>query len=317
MRTTKSRIAFTLVELLVVIAIIGILIGMLLPAVQEVRAAARRIDCGNRIKQCALAMHNYESANMHFPSGIKSAIPRTTASANEYGASWCVLVLPQMEQEPQYGLLAGISDNFITPAAYNDDVDYRQVVIPAFICPSCPMDNINNVSDTQIDKRQIDGVNCGKSNYVAVWGNDIQDSYKPQELVDGMETNGITFINSQTSIGEVTDGTSNTFLVGERDGSVFRKTGAAIIRPASIWLGPEEARNLGCNMGTCGSGSYLLNSADGGFGRRNAVMASEHTLGANFALADASVQFVSDSIADNVYIAYGSKSGGEPLSLDF
>ena len=121
MRHSTSRKAFTLVELLVVIAIIGILIGMLLPAVQQVREAARRITCSNNLKQLSLAFHTYESAQMKFPPGTLPATPASNsdadrqAVADQVAFSWGTVILPQIEQQAQYDLLGQISDNFKNP----------------------------------------------------------------------------------------------------------------------------------------------------------------------------------------------------------
>ena len=168
MRHTKLRKAFTLVELLVVIAIIGILIGMLLPAVQQVREAARRIQCSNNLKQMALGFHNFESGQMHLPAGMVSRPLMVDADAKTNSFGWGVVILPQIEQQPQYDLLAAISDNLTVPAVSNGTVDYRPVVLSSFICPSCPMDEIN--PRRTINVGIFTSQNAGKSNYAAVWG---------------------------------------------------------------------------------------------------------------------------------------------------
>ena len=141
---------FTLVELLVVIAIIGILIGMLLPAVQQVREAARRIECGNSMRQLALAMHNYESSNMHFPPGIHSRDPNlytTNEVLNTHGFNWSAIILPFVEQNSQFDILGRLSMNFVEPKWWgtlpgvNGGAwkDHAKAELGLFVCPSCPM----------------------------------------------------------------------------------------------------------------------------------------------------------------------------------
>ena len=324
MRLNKPRNAFTLVELLVVIAIIGILIGMLLPAVQQVREAARRISCSNNLKQMALGFHNYESSQMKFPPGLLSATPPTLTNAKEIAFAWGAVILPQIEQQPQYDLLSEISDNFKTPTVANSSVDYRPNILPAFICPSDPQDNINPLRTI---RGTSDKTTAAKSNYVAVWGNDPKGpalpgntndgNYLEQQVVDRAQTNGISFVNSDSPIGSISDGTTNTFLIGERDGGPVTQGNTTKTRPASIWIGSNEAIFLSYNMGVAAGGSFALNSTAVGNRPLNASMGSQHTGGANFAFADGSVHFVGDSIADVVYQAYGSKAGGEPVSITF
>ena len=120
MNTSRNRrsAAFTLVELLVVIAIIGILIGMLLPAVQQVREAARRTQCANSMRQMSLAMHNYESSNMHFPPGILPRNPDQFSALQQldrHGFNWSAIILPFMEQNAEFEILRSLSDNFNSP----------------------------------------------------------------------------------------------------------------------------------------------------------------------------------------------------------
>ena len=310
MRHTKLRKAFTLVELLVVIAIIGILIGMLLPAVQQVREAARRIQCSNNLKQMALGFHNYESGQMHLPAGMVSRPLMTDADAKTVAFGWGVVILPQIEQPAQYDLLAAISDNLIVPAVSNSTVDYRPVVLGAFICPSCPMDEIN-------PRRGISGQNAGKSNYAAVWGTETLGNgigafgnLKESEAVLGTVTNGISSLNSKTSFGSITDGTSNTFLIGERDGAPISQT-ITDIRYAANWIGANEAIFLNGTMGVTGSGNFALNAVTGNRRAQLGAFASTHTGGGNFAFGDASVHFISDSVDDTVYQGYGTRSGQE------
>ena len=226
-QTPKASRGFTLVELLVVIAIIGILIGMLLPAVQEVRAAARRTTCSNNLKQMALGMLNYESAHQHFPPGTKSGI---SENREQPGLCWGVFVLPYIEQNASYDAIQELSSNFEVPTLDYIDangVNYASTVISTFQCPSCPM------GDFQTRRLDPDVTMHAKSNYVGVYGN-TRANGTDQEI---SKQSGMLYYNSATTFGEVTDGSSNTFLVGERDGAPMGEgtDGIARTRGASVW----------------------------------------------------------------------------------
>ena len=149
---TKSpqRLGFTLVELLVVIAIIGILIGMLLPAVQQVREAARRTSCANNIRQLALAVHNYESALGEFP--VNQVGPGEQIVSGEYATghySWLVPILPQLEQQNVFNLFDmrinnGDADGYMVDASH-PNAEAVSTLIETFLCPSDTPNTNNSV----------------------------------------------------------------------------------------------------------------------------------------------------------------------------
>lgn len=338
---TKNREhGFTLVELLVVIAIIGILIGMLLPAVQQVREAARRIQCGNQMRQISLAMLNYESSNGHFPPGVQ---PRTDGVANGIpttqqapvllmgnGYGWGTFILPFIEQNAIHAQLGEISSNFTKPTLPDSGFQPQLQTIATFICPSCPLPEEGGI------RPAVEG---HKSNYVGVmgprWTEDDLDSLRDLnqiELVKEGPINGpveqclcqfpgILFFNSAITFGQIPDGSSNTFVVGERDGQLlngFNDQGEQYRRAASVWCGPREAAWLNAVLGpTTADPRFTLNSADGDFWTQWVPFSSSHPGGANFGRADGSVTFVPDEVDGRTFESMGTRNGGEVVnSLD-
>jgi len=340
MRTVKQDPkGFTLVELLVVIAIIGILIGMLLPAVQQVREAARRTQCANSMRQLAIAMHNYESANSHFPPGIKPidlSLSCATDMMEENSFNWSAIILPFVELKSQHDILARLSDNFrrprwlgVLPDVNGGELtDHAMAELGLFVCPSCPMAPINN-------KRG--GISGGhaKSNYVGVIGPKLEEvhlnnieNYLQITLDREGDINhneerirlkfpGILFFNSKIGFGEIPDGTSNTFLLGERDGRILGtdESGREFQRAASTWCGAIESRKLNTCLGpTSGEDRWTLNSTALGYWEQFIPLSSSHPSGANFARADGSVVYVSDGVDGRTFEAMGTRASGEVVS---
>jgi len=282
MRNARSKAGFTLVELLVVIAIIGILISMLLPAVQQVRAAARRVSCANNLRQLGLAMLNYESAHMHFPAGYTST--RTSdgsAPAGVYvdsmtwdagpGWGWGARLLPFIE--------AGNVANGLDYDAQIWHANHRQMIqttIPTFLCPSSSGDTeplvVVDQSENPWSPDGSTDLILGRSHYVAshgqesAWGpeagadlngevfTDIYSAVTKSVNINGdvaRVADGPFYRNSKTNISRVTDGTSNTIFLGEHSSKLSDKTWVgvvpgAIVHPrfASPENGPDGAATM-------------------------------------------------------------------------
>lgn len=283
---TKFRRAFTLVELLVVIAIIGILVGLLLPAVQAAREAARRMQCQNNLKQLSLAMHNYHDAFKKFPAQDYTGSAAMCTSKNDgffYKWGWGSSILPFIEQGALYNQLNPDACSMPRPTTLYNGIMLLQQSISTFVCPSDPGPSLNPYHTSPPSWSPQQKNPYAKSNYVTP-----QNVFYP----------GIAI-----GIGDITDGTSNTFMMSERalrptlapgDGSI----GAVIYGrspssdaaqgfhaswPPNTWITTLTANAFG---------------SDGTFCRRFAPT-SMHSGGVNCSLCDGSVRFLSQSIASN------------------
>ena len=317
MSQASRRQGFTLVELLVVIAIIGILIGMLLPAVQQVREAARRIQCGNQMRQLSLAMHNYESAFGNFPPGNMTAEITGTGirdtSFDEVifrpGLNWQAIILPFIEQAPLFDRVNDVTNNLTDPNAAYTNAEIVMTVIPNLICPSCPMDDLNPIRP---DAFGGDG-DAAKCNYVGIWGTEAAGdsnytNFGNEDRYDPSVYSGILFLNSEVEFGEIQDGTSNTFIIAERDGASIGE----FTRAAATWCGGREANFANQCLGPIsGMPDQVLNSVEDNKAAQWNAISSQHPGGANFGRADGSVEYVTDAIDPSVYEEYGTKAGGE------
>jgi prepilin-type N-terminal cleavage/methylation domain-containing protein/prepilin-type processing-associated H-X9-DG protein len=303
------RRAFTLVELLVVIAIIGVLVALLLPAVQAAREAARRMKCQNNIKQLSLAMHNYHDT---YGQLIPGAI-----STN--GTSWTAFILPFIEQRPLF-------ENFdFTAGNYNTNGGVRRsqnglTKVAMYLCPSSPAEKMMmNAPSYPNGPDLVNGTTPPFTlHYYINMGPKGQSpsgqTYEHRSVGShgGFSQQGVCEINSKYKLKDITDGTAFTFLLGENSrhdnkyGSRFRN-----------WMrgcdGSTDQEICGCRNYVNAINTPVLASATT---FNDIPMGSMHPGGANFSLCDGAVRFVSQNIDLGIYKATSSRNGDEPRTLE-
>ncbi len=296
-----KRSAFTLLELLVVIAILGLLTGLLLGAVQKVRAAAARADCQNRLKQLALAAHNSHDAQRHFPTG---RVPqRTPAVPGEWtGSGWPSQLLPHLEQSGLYGTIGPAFAKTIDITS-NPPHAGMAVVVKAFLCPTD-----GRITQPVVPTIYTFPVAC--TSYLGVSGTRLR------------RADGVFFNDSRTRIADIPDGTSNTLLFGERPpdpgfalGWWYAGYGLDLNGTFEFLMGVAEPDPVPVTLPPCGVPTMSFGPA-GGFDDRCAPFHywSPHGGGANFAFADGSVRFLSYAAA-SVVPALSTRAGGEVVEV--
>jgi len=342
---------FTLVELLVVIAIIGILVGLLLPAVQAAREAARRMQCSNNLKQLALGVHLFHDSNRKFPYGmLRSQSPQFPHPAIASGApnsnrryGLMHQLLSYIEQDNLWQRWDQLNFNLnkkATPtgADWVGNHFFRQVV-PTMMCPSNPGGPLSepavttNADSGQYFRSHYYG-SAGTRGYPRGGVSPRPSLYNPfaPTTPDPPGTasgpgytalsDGILAQNKQYNMASASDGTTNTILIGERQffDPVFDAIPGERIRDWGwVWFAAQGDNFLGtsvpinfklpANFAALGAGTKQLLFDD----RINAF-GSMHTGGANFAFADGSIQFMSQSISPIVFRALGTRAGGEIAS---
>jgi prepilin-type N-terminal cleavage/methylation domain-containing protein/prepilin-type processing-associated H-X9-DG protein len=308
MRSSSTRrSAFTLIELLVVIAIIAILIALLVPAVQKVREAANRTTCQNNLKQLGLAMHSYhDNQKKGLPPGNGYLTPRMHRS-------WMVLILPFVEQDTRFKQIDMTKSQLDNTVNAFSGVSNRSVIqqpLPLVLCPSD--------GDSTPRTRTDDAANIvlALSNYASNIGDHRNAGgtgapnppYPQYGNGSNLATNTrgvITRYNYGAKFAEITDGLSNTFLLGEVIPSwcLWQDWGHQSFATTAY---PVNWRNVDLANGT-----LAPNNAD-----NTIVFRSKHTGGVQFLLCDGSVRFVSDGVNFAAYRAMASRAGGETLSID-
>jgi prepilin-type processing-associated H-X9-DG protein len=295
-----------LIELLVVIAIIAILIALLVPAVQKVREAAARLQCQNNLKQIGLACHSYHGAQKCLPPGYLASGPYVDgANDTTPGWGWGAFLLPYLDQKPLYQQL-----NLNSPVQNSAAI---QTMIPAYLCPS---DAPPTSAFTVTDATGTTITTAAPSSYAATVGPDASDVADPTGQ-------GVFYRNSRTKFTEITDGTSQTVMIGERAWSDSKGIWAGAPSGAVLRPGPRNpwqtvtapaptlvlAHNNWINIKT---------DADGGLDD----FSGYHSGGVNVVFADGSVHFIRSITVDGpehqAFWAMGTRAGGDSIQgLDY
>ncbi len=345
-RDRPARRAFTLVELLVVIAIIGVLVALLLPAVQAARESARRLHCQNNLKNVALACLNYESAKGELPPGSVNTRKRQAS-----GLGWPVHILPYIEQST-------VSEEAL--AKYKEERDAYDRVMdelnsllpPMYLCPSDPdlenqREKYGNANRKAMSYAGVSGSYYSRTGFCprtkagghfCVWGNPSSS-----DLLGPNNYDGLLIMDWTVALKQVTDGTSHTFLIGERNYQIrtwmigaywVGRTDPPAVRgkPATTPVGPQPStaffacKNLtdkvplnhdpyqGCYIGhdnRLGDRPQVPDSTPRTISVNDLPFASFHTGGANFSFGDGSIRFIGDDIDTDLYLALGSRNGEE------
>ncbi|MEQ8209135.1 MAG: DUF1559 domain-containing protein [Lacipirellulaceae bacterium] len=349
----RTQFGFTLVELLVVIAIIGVLVGLLLPAVQAARETARRLSCTNNLKNIGLSCLNYESSRGELPPSSLNAL-----KSQRSGFGWPVLILPYLEQGAISQQALAIYDQQLAqngdPDAYSSDMDELNKLLPPMnLCPSDPALAEQREKFGNADRKGMSYAGVAGS-YFARTGVCPADrdnehycvSANVNDLFGPNNYDGLIVQGDGVELREATDGLSNTLLIGERTYQIRAWmigaywTGSTLPRqqrgqPAVKPQGPQPSTAHFASKNITDlyplnhdplTGAYKLHDNNAGdrpdiapgtpkvISVNDLPFASRHPGGVNFSRGDASVSFLSDSMDLNTLLALGSRNGGEVVN---
>ena len=289
-----SRIrAFTLVELLVVIAIIGVLVSLLLPAVQASRESARQASCANNLKQMGLAIENYQNSKQLYPPSTNLDLTNNWSYLEQH--SWASLILPYQEQGNLFDTI-----NFERPLRHRDNLPIATTIISIYRCPTYTGPEFSEARPYLHANGDF-----AIGNYVAFSASDI-----PHIWEYNLEPEGVIYPVSEIRPADVTDGLSHTVLIAESREEELRVwmdglTAANTALPEGENLNPRRApRRIALNY----SPYYPDNGYYSEYGP-----SSMHPGGAYHLVADGSVRFLTDDIAPSNYVAFCTRAGQEVL----
>ncbi len=344
----SKRAGFTLIELLVVIAIIAILVALLLPAVQQVREAARKSQCQDHLHNLALAIHSYESSYKCLPPAyvdLRGAPGGSMAVDDQPHWAWSAMILPQIEQKPKYDQL-NVSGG-LPVAALDADEDAFKTQIDVFTCPSSPQPAIFSTAEAGycVDNSAGKNIPVAIANYVASNNTKAVRLFQATNPLNGATgATGTFFANSSVKFRDWTDGSSNTILLGERTYRIRSRPAHA----AMLYVvrdnggnGPTASSPYGSGVFSGGSSSAnqgllsitgtthvpintLPNSTGMGDNCSNCqAYSSSHPGGAQFAMGDGKVAFLSENIdlnsvtneIDSVFEALAGIGDGIPVTV--
>lgn len=317
--STPARHGFTLVELLVVIAVIGILVSLLLPAVQAAREAARRIECTNNLKQIGLALQNYESAHRTFPPGFISRVTGTWPGGGndpipEAGPGWSFLamILPQLEQGSLHSTI-----QFHLPITAAANQSARSTRVAGYECPSDTWNEPVTVWPTSIGTGDL-----AHSSYIGcLGGGNPADAPRYSAMYEEQPFNGIFHRNKAIRPADIYDGMSNTIGIGER-ASMFTPNGwAGVIPGAQTVFSPLIAQSRGQVVGQTARPAITMATVHVRSGGPNAPTGSPggfwspHPGGCLFMLMDASTHTIATTVDMQVYRAMAGRNDRIPFTF--
>lgn len=335
----RRRRGFTLIELLVVIAIIAILIGLLLPAVQKIREAANRMKCSNNMKQIGLALHNFHDVNGYLPPYGWDFGAQPNPPYGTQGHSYLGMILPYMEQDNAYKILRAdrtVADPVNLPPNYGTN-PAGATTVPSYLCPSTPRRQIDyGPYFVSIGFPNMGSMILGGTDYAAVRGfqGTFQNSCAPPALPSNdcgaMGNKGVTVGATMTlssgmnNFATITDGLSNTILVGEDAGRMQVYAKGKPIMPNgpgqvgwtlnAAWADYNTAirvRGFDTSTGTVPDGGCCVINCN----NVNQFYAF-HPGGINVLRGDGSVVFLRETTAPGVLAALVSRDGGEVFTLN-
>jgi prepilin-type N-terminal cleavage/methylation domain-containing protein/prepilin-type processing-associated H-X9-DG protein len=300
----RPRRAFTLVELLVVIAIIGVLVALLLPAVQAARESARRMSCQNNIKQCGLAIQNYHDIYLTLPTG-------GLGTGNQMG--FHVFILPLIEQGNLYNDSTKFNFNASWTVLTSTTVTGgMQAKVPAFYCPSFFEQkgvHSNNTSMVVYTTHYFGVMGAKGPNYT------FQGASTPSSR-GGFANNGVLYRDSKVRLAEITDGTSNTFAVGEISWYPEKVPGGGYAASRRGWAQGFDGEADGSTAHSCKNINFGINVR--GYTATPVVeyfndvsFGSLHPGGANFVYCDGSTRYIPANVDIALYKATASRGDGE------
>ncbi len=306
MSRQQSRNGFTLIELLVVIAIISILISLLLPAVQSARAAARRTQNRNNLKQIGLALHNYHDCNRTFPPGWIGVTNGQMDWNGPTGWCWAAMILPQLEQENLYRQL-----DFSLPVndAANSAVYLKNTLQAVFRNPNDIGPEKFTIMTPSIPGPAAAIGDLPTSNYVGNWGTTNVDACYLLPVGQQCVGNGVFYHNSRVRMRDITDGTSQTYLVGQHktEEKPSLSFGGDTFAWFSTWVGvvPNAEASISRVLGVA---DHLPNDP----AHHQDDFSGIYDRGAFFCFCDGSVGFLSENMNLAAYQGMATIQGGEP-----
>lgn len=298
--------AFTLIELLVVIAVIGILVALLLPAIQAAREAARRVQCMNHLRQIGIAMHNYESTSRSFPWGIHAG----------WGHGWHAAILPQLEQQNLYSTIPWTEQGEWDGTDLNSETfrELAQTHVPTYRCPSQPGPLHESRVINEVGNRAI-------GNYLGNGGGDVNNECMCNAAANFNESNGVLLAadfregsvpRAPIRFRDVLDGLSNTLLVVE--GKYELDSNCSVCDRFTIYH-PDFDLDGGTDFTEALGSTYFKINTTENEAARELSFGSFHIGGCLALFCDGAVRFQSENVDRDTWRAAGSRDGFEFMPL--